>query len=87
MLPPSRARDFDPIYRPREGAAAPRDARVQLPHVPPRVGVQLAAAAASSVVRSASLFSASLVDRTKQKDKDYRESTLACWTARSIWTS
>ena len=57
MLPLSRVRDFDPIYRPREGAAAPRDARVQRTDVTPRAGAQFAAAAARSVVCSASLFS------------------------------
>ena len=82
MLPPSRVRDFDPIYRPREGAAAPRDARVQRPHVPPRVGVQLAAATVGkSVVRSASHFSGSLVDRA---NKGIRTRESPRWAA-GLW--
>ena len=60
--------DLDPIYRPREGAAALRDPCAQRPDVPPRAGVQLAAAtAARSVVRSASHFSGSLVDRANKR--------------------
>lgn len=47
-----KIRDFDLICRPSEGAAAPRDSRIQRSDVPPRVGAPLGVGSSAATTRS-----------------------------------
>jgi len=77
---PARVRDFDPIYSPRKGAVAPRDACAQRTDVPPRVSTQLAPATRIPARSASLLFLSPLVDRARRwiRNEEATRGLLGC---------